>query len=158
MKIQKDIVVHARYRLTTEDEAGSPGDEQHGPMVYLHGYGHILDALERTLEGARPGDIRCVTVPPEAGYGERNPRLVFKAPRSNLPEGALEEGMMLSTSERDGDGRRFPLRIVELTGDGAIVDGNHPLAGMTLHFEITVLEVRPATTEEIRRRRLIDVT
>jgi FKBP-type peptidyl-prolyl cis-trans isomerase SlyD len=145
MKIQKDSVVHAQYRLTTENDAGAPGEEQDGTMVYLHGYGKILGTLERTLEDARPGDIRCVTVPPEAGYGQRNPRLVFQAPRANLPERTLREGMMLSTTERDGDGRRFPLRIVELTEDGAVVDGNHPLAGMTLHFEVTVREVRPAT-------------
>ncbi|OOG23857.1 hypothetical protein B1C78_10030 [Thioalkalivibrio denitrificans] len=156
MKTQKDTVVRAQYRLTTESDTGTPGEEHEGAMVYLHGYGQILETLERTLEDARPGDIRAVTVPPEAGYGQRDPRLVFTAPRTNLPEGTLREGMMLSTTERDGDGRRFPLRIVELTEDGAVVDGNHPLAGMTLHFEITVREVRPATAEEIRQRRVIE--
>ncbi len=155
MKIRKNTVVSADYTLTTEGGIRLTGSDSEGPMVYLHGHQQVLDALEDALEGAEPNETRYVTVSPEDGYGEHDPRLVFTAPRENLPDEPLREGMLLRTTEHDG--RSFPLQVVEVSDDGAaVLDGNHPLAGKTLHFEIQVTDVRPASLEEVQRRRVTE--
>ena len=156
MKIRKNTVVSAQYKLTADGAAPVIGSDEEGPMVYLHGHQQILEALEAALEGAESGETRHVTLSPDEGFGERDPRLVFNAPRANLPEGPLETGMVLQTTEHQGDGRHFPLRIVELTEQQAVLDGNHPLAGRTLHFEVTITGVRPASLQEVRDRKITE--
>ena len=151
MNIQQNTVVTVDYRLN--DGSGEHLDDSRtsGPMVYLHGYRHILPALESALEGAATGDERVVELQPEHAYGPRQENLVFEASREVLPAGLeLYEGQRLTSGSH---GRRFTLRVVRLTANGAVLDGNHPLVGRRLIFRLNVSEVRPATMEEVRERR-----
>lgn len=119
------------------------GDE---PLEYLHGAGRLLPALERALEGKAPGERILVTLPPEDAYGKRDralrqwvPASVFGAARQ------IEPGMRLFA--RSEDGRHLEnLMIVGVDeGQGTVlIDTNHPLAGMTLEFEISIMAVRDA--------------
>lgn len=147
MKTARDTVVTLHYTLT--DERGEVLDSSTGgePLTYLHGHGNLVPGLERALEGASAGHTAKVSVHAADGYGEHNPELVFDAPREHFPS-----NMTLKVGERvhaEGPNGAIPLMIVQVTEKGAILDGNHPLAGQTLHFDIQVITVRAATQEEI---------
>jgi FKBP-type peptidyl-prolyl cis-trans isomerase SlyD len=154
MRIVPDTVVTARYRFT--DESGQPVDssDQGGPMVYLHGRDSVLPAIELALAGREIGYATSLTLGPEQAFGAHRPELVFEAVRENLPPGTdLQPGMPLYSGT--GDRPAFQLRVVRLTERGAVLDGNHPLAGQTLRVDLEVLDVRAATAEEIRAGRAI---
>lgn len=124
------------------------------PMRYLHGHDQILRGLEKALDGARIGDHFHVDVPPEEGYGLRDgePQAV---PKSIFPPGTqfrIGAGM---TAKSD-DGKPFPLWIVFIDDDHVYVDANHPLAGLTLHFDVEVVAIRKATQDELKDGRVHD--
>jgi FKBP-type peptidyl-prolyl cis-trans isomerase SlyD len=148
MQIAKDSVVSIDYRLHLGDgklvDESDPGD----PLVYLQGYEEIVPGLEKALEGKKAGDTLKVQVSPEDGYGEYDPDGVEEVPREDFPpDMELEEGGIVSATDDDGDEVDFLVK--ELRPKTVVVDFNHPLAGKTLHFEVTVREVRAATAEEL---------
>ena len=148
MKISKDCVVGLEYKLHLGDgevvDESAPGE----PLAYLHGNGQIVPGLEKELEGLTVGDSRQVVVSPANGYGEHDPRGMQQVPRSAFPEGAnIEEGETFGAEGPDGS--HVPVTIREVKGDTVTIDLNHPLAGKTLHFDVTVREVRAATQEEL---------
>ncbi|MCL7940783.1 FKBP-type peptidyl-prolyl cis-trans isomerase [Halomonas sp. ATCH28] len=111
------------------------------PLRYIHGTGQMLAALETELAGHQAGDTPCVTLTPEQAYGPHRPELVFEAVRENLPPNMeIREGMTLTPGGQQG---KFSLKVVGLTERGALLDGNHPLAGRTVTWEIRIREVRP---------------
>jgi FKBP-type peptidyl-prolyl cis-trans isomerase SlyD len=119
------------------------GDE---PLEYLHGGGRLLPALERAIEGKKEGDRFVTTLPPEEAYGQRDKALQQRVPAEHFGGvDQIEAGMcFLAQSE---DGRRVEnVMITEVNeeNDFVVVDTNHPLAGMTLEFEVTVVAVRDA--------------
>jgi len=121
------------------------GDE---PLEYVHGGGRLLPALERALEGKGEGDHFVVTLPPEDAYGERDKALQQRVSADEFGGvDQVEAGMcFLAHSE---DGRRVEnVMITEVNEDTGyvVVDTNHPLAGMTLEFDVTVVAVRDAPT------------
>ncbi len=149
MTITKNNVVSLEYVLT--DDSGeildrSGADE---PLEYLHGRGNIIPGLERELEGKKAGDSFSVTVAPEDAYGVRHEQLVASVPRDRFPAGdPIEVGMQFEAHDEEG------VRVVTVTGvegDTVTLDANHPLAGMTLHFQVTVRGIREASEEEISR-------
>jgi FKBP-type peptidyl-prolyl cis-trans isomerase SlyD len=113
-------------------------------MSYLHGgYGHMLDALERAVEGKSPGESVLVQLEPEQAFGEYDAELVRVEPLTRYGEG-IAVGMQIEEDDR--------LYIVTDVGGGSVVlDANHPLAGMALRFSLVILTVRQATEEEVRR-------
>ena len=147
MQIEKNRVVTLHYTL--RDDQGAVIDTSSGraPLSYLHGKGNIIPGLEQALAGKSAGDRLEVTVAPEQGYGPRDERLVQILPRSRFEQGtALQPGMQLrATTPR---GARI-VTVVKVERDFVTVDGNHPLAGRTLHFAVEVAEVRRATHEEV---------
>jgi FKBP-type peptidyl-prolyl cis-trans isomerase SlyD len=147
MKIADGCVVAMDYTLKTEDGSlidTSEGDE---PMWYLHGSGQIVPGLESALTGRAAGDKLEAVVPPEEGYGPRHDDRVLTVPRSKLPDSPEPEvGMQLEAQGRRGE--QVVLWVTDINGDEVTLDGNHPLAGQTLHFEIEVKEVRAATADE----------
>jgi FKBP-type peptidyl-prolyl cis-trans isomerase SlyD len=148
MQIAADTVVSFDYTLT--DDAGQTLDTSRGrsPLVYLHGRGQIVPGLEGALQGRAAGDAFDVVVPPEEGYGVHDPTLVQSATRTQFPAGvALAPGMQF---EAQGPQGSIVMTVVRLDGDDVMLDGNHPLAGQTLHFAIAVVDVRAATAEELR--------
>ena len=148
MEIAKDRVVSIEYKLHLGDgnliDESDPGD----PLVYLHGYEEIVPGLENALAGKKAGDSLKVQVSPEEGYGEIDPDGVEEVPRDEFPpDMELEEGGIVTATDEDGDDVEFLVK--KLNEKTVVVDFNHPLAGKTLHFEVSVREVRAATAEEL---------
>jgi len=147
MQIAKHKVVSIDYTLT--NDAGDVVDSSAGgePLVYLHGMHNIIPGLEHALEGKSTGDTLQVTIAPKDGYGERVDAMVQTVPRE-LFQGVdqLEVGMQFQANTDSG------VQVVTITavnGDEVTVDGNHPLAGENLNFDVTVVDVRDASNEEI---------
>lgn len=147
MQIADNTVASFHYTLT--DEAGDVLDSsrEREPLAYLHGAGNIVPGLEKALSGRSEGDSFKVEVAPEEGYGPRHDELVQTMPKSAF-QGAPEPkpGMQFQ-----GQGPQGPVMVVVtgVEGDKVTIDGNHPLAGKTLNFDIEVAEVREANKEEL---------
>jgi len=148
MNIEKDRVVSFHYKLTDDEGNLLDSSEGHGPLSYLHGAQGIIPGLEKALEGHAPGDNLQVTVQPEEAYGEIDPRMIQQVPReamAGIPD--LAVGMTLQAD--DGTGNVHHVVVKEVGDDTVTVDGNHPLAGKVLHFDVTIDSVREATPEEL---------
>jgi len=147
MQIAKDKVVSIHYTL--KNDAGSVIDSSEGaePLVYLHGAQNIIPGLERALEGKVTDDALEVSIEAVDAYGEYNKELTQVVP-SNMFEGVdkLEAGMEFQAQTEQG---MQVIRIADVNGDDITIDGNHPLAGERLHFDVTVDAVRDASAEEL---------
>jgi FKBP-type peptidyl-prolyl cis-trans isomerase SlyD len=147
MQVRENSVVSIHYKLT--DDAGSVLDSSEGrdPLSYLHGRGNLIPGLEKALEGKAAGEKINVTVVPEEAYGIRDEKLVREIPRDAFKEEPdLKPGMRFQ-SKTDGGTEVFTVSTV--TDDVVTVDGNHPLAGEALTFDVEVTEIREATEEEL---------
>lgn len=147
MVVGEGKVVRMRYVL--RDASGKvldqSGDE---PMEYLHGARNIVPGLERQLLGKAPGDKLVAVVPPEEGYGMRHKVKPQQLRRSAFPKDApLERGMGFTM--RTPEGQPVPVWITKIQGPTVYVEPNHPLAGVTLHFDVEIVDVRDAEAEEI---------
>lgn len=146
--ITNNQVVTMTYVLRGDDGDLLDQADKESPFSYLHGKGQIVAGLEKGLHGLPVGSKKVITVKPAEGYGEHDPELTTKASKSQFPGGAqMELGMQFMAEGEEG--HNLPFTVVEIDGDDVILDGNHPLAGKTLHFDIEVLEVRPATPQEL---------
>lgn len=147
MNIAKHTVATIHYTLTDTD--GHVLDTSKGgePLAYIHGIGAIIPGLEAALEGKAPGENLTVSIPPQAGYGERDESLIHIVSRQQFDQAEdLEVGMQFRA--RTDTGSRI-MTIVGIDGNQVTLDGNHPLAGETLNFDVTVVDVRQATEEEL---------
>jgi len=148
MLIAANKAVSIDYTLI--NDAGEVIDSSAGgaPLVYLQGAGNIIPGLEKALEGKAVGDELKVAVEPEDAYGEYAAELVSTLSRSMF-EGVdeLEVGMQFHASAPDGQMQIVTIR--DLDGDDVTVDGNHPLAGQRLNFEVKIVDIRDASQEEI---------
>jgi FKBP-type peptidyl-prolyl cis-trans isomerase SlyD len=147
MQIGERTVATFHYTLT--DDAGKVLDSSadRAPLAYLHGAGNIVPGLEKELAGRKQGDVFNVVVPPEEGYGMPNPMMVQVVPRDAFQGvDTLEVGMEFQAQTPQGP---MSVAIAKIDGDEVTVDGNHPLAGQTLHFAIEVTSVRDASLEEL---------
>ncbi len=147
MLIEQDKVVLIHYTLT--DEAGKVLDSSSGgnPLAYLHGQGNIISGLESALNGKQAGDKLSVRVEPADGYGVRDDALVQQVPRRQFGGADLQPGMQFHAQTSKGHAR--VVTVTRISGDMVTVDGNHPLAGEVLNFDVEVAEVRDATQEEL---------
>ena len=147
MSISRDQVVSIHYTLT--DDAGEVIDRSSAgePFAYLHGHGNLIPGLESELTGRKAGERLVVKVSPADGYGEYDEKLVQQVPRRTLKGVAqVKPGMRLQT--HGAEGPRM-LTVTHVAGDLVTLDGNHPLAGKTLNFEVEIAAVRAATAEEL---------
>jgi FKBP-type peptidyl-prolyl cis-trans isomerase SlyD len=148
--IKAGTVVNLKYSLKNSkgevlDEAGVEASPE--PFSYLHGADQIVPGLESALEGLKVGDKKNVVVTPEEGYGIKSPELQMTVKRSQFPKDLnIAPGMTFEADAGNGEGMSFT--VIGLEGDQVMLDGNHPLAGETLHFAVEVLGVREATEEE----------
>ncbi|WP_101926463.1 MULTISPECIES: FKBP-type peptidyl-prolyl cis-trans isomerase [Luteimonas] len=138
----------ASFHYTLTDDAGEVIDKspESQPLAYFHGAGNIVPGLEKALEGKQAGDALKVEVKPEEGYGVRNDSLIQSVPREAFQGiDQVEPGMQFQAQTGNG-----PLLVTVVDVDEAQVkiDGNHPLAGKTLHFAIEVTDVRDASEAE----------
>jgi FKBP-type peptidyl-prolyl cis-trans isomerase SlyD len=150
--VQSNSHVTVEYSLRDDDgELLDASDVEGGsPIEYVHGYGQLVPGLETALAGLHPGDEREVVVPASAGYGERDEELMMEVDKSELPDPAkVAVGDELVAESDDGD--EIAMQVVELKTDVVVVDANHPLAGMTLHYKVKIVAVRDATEEEIEQ-------
>ncbi len=148
MKIANKHVVGIEYVL--KDNKGEVLDTNEGgdPLLYIHGLGQIVNGLEKALEGRGAGDKVEVSVKAEDGYGEFDKELIQKIPRSEFKDmEPLEEGMEIVVETEEGEDQI--MSISELSEKEVTLDGNHPLAGQDLHFQVTISSIREATAEEI---------
>ncbi|HAK53767.1 MAG TPA: peptidylprolyl isomerase [Gammaproteobacteria bacterium] len=148
MKIGTHAVMSMHYVLT--DGTGEEIDSSTGqePLTYLHGTGHLIPGLERELDGKEAGDELIAVISPEDGYGEQDETLIRQIPRTAFGDiENIEPGMQFRAGGNDDDVQIITVTKVE--GDDVTVDGNHPLAGMTLNFSVSIQSVREASSEEI---------
>ena len=147
MQVGKDKVVEIDYTL--KDENGDVLDSSEGrqPLSYIQGIGNLIPGVESALEGKSSGEKVEITVPPETGYGVRDDSLVLSVQRDKFSEVEdLQEGVRFRMETPDGP---MIFTVVRFDETEVLVDGNHPLAGMTLNFDITIQSVREATPEEL---------
>lgn len=147
MTIENDLVVAIDYKLTNDAGELLDTSEGAGPLTYLHGHKNIIPGLENALVGKKEGDQLTASIPAAEAYGEKREDLVSEVPLSELagiPD--LKAGLQLQADTPQGVQVFTVLNVGEET---ATLDGNHPLAGLTLHFDVTVKTVRKANAEEI---------
>jgi FKBP-type peptidyl-prolyl cis-trans isomerase SlyD len=147
VSIEINHVVSIHYTLKAD--SGQVIDSSAGgePLAYLHGHGNLVPGLERELTGKNAGDRLQVKVSPADGYGEYDPQLVQRVPRRTLKGvGNVRVGMRLHAQTDHGP---KPVTVTQISGDMVTLDGNHPLAGKNLNFDVEIAAVRAATEEEL---------
>lgn len=147
MNIKENCVVSMHYKLT--DDSGELLDEsQDQPLLYIHGTNSLIPGLEKQLDGKVKGDKLTATVPPEEGYGPVMPQLIQNLPKSTF-QGVenIEIGMEFEASNENEE--KMIVRVDAIEGDEVTINGNHPLAGKTLNFDVNIVDVREASEEEL---------
>lgn len=146
MQVADNMAVSIHYTLTNDEGEvldSSIGDEA---LVYLHGAGNIISGLEKALHGKAVGDKFNVRLAPEDAYGEKHDDMVQVIPRQMFDGiDEVEVGMQFHADVSSGPG---VVTVVKVDGDDITIDGNHPMAGMALTFDVEVMDIRPATAEE----------
>lgn len=146
MEIIKNSVVTLNY--TVHDAEGNLIDDGHNPLVYLHGgYDAIFPLLEEALHGKNVGEKLVVKLQPEDAFGDYDETLVLVEPANLFPD-TIEVGMAFERVGEEGEDDML-FRVTDIADGKVVVDGNHPLAGLALVFDVTVAEVRTATAEEL---------
>jgi FKBP-type peptidyl-prolyl cis-trans isomerase SlyD len=146
--VQPNSYVTVDYVLTDDDgEVLDASAEEGGePIEYVHGYGMLVPGLESALAGMQAGEQKKIVVSAEEGYGERDEELMLEIDRGEFPDTVQPGDEFVAASP---DGEEVVLHVVEVNEDAVLVDANHPLAGMTLHYQVDVRTVRAATEAEI---------
>ncbi len=147
MKVAKNMVVSFDYVLNNDKGENLDSSTKHGPLEYLHGFGNIIPGLESALEGKNVGDQFEVSVAPKDAYGEYNPALVQTLNKDQFSGvDQVSEGMQFKV---DTEGGPLVVRVSEVNGENVTIDGNHPLAGQNLNFNVTIANIREASSTEI---------
>ncbi|MFZ0871512.1 MAG: peptidylprolyl isomerase [Rhodanobacter sp.] len=147
MQIAQNSVAAFHYTLT--DDHGQVIDSSEGrePLTYLHGSGQIVPGLEKQMEGRKSGDKFTADVAPEDGYGVHHAELMQEVPMEAF-QGVedIQPGMQFQGRGPQGE---INVTVTKVEDGKVFIDGNHPLAGQTLHFAIEVTDVRAASGEEL---------
>jgi len=147
MQIANNRVVSIAYTLKDNDD-NIIDQSDDGSFCYLHGASNIIPGLEDALSGRTAGDELSVSIPPEQGYGVRDTGRIQSVPREMFPaEHDIEPGMQFHTQSPDG--QMLVVTVAKVEDDLVTVDGNHPLAGVQLNFDVKVMDIREATAEEL---------
>lgn len=147
MKIATKAVAVIDYTLRDSEGRVLDSSEGGDPLAYIHGIGNIIPGLEEALEGKSAGDSLSVEIAPDKAYGQRDDALKMSLPRDSF-EGIDKIEIGMTFHAHGPDGARV-ITVIGFDGDQVAVDGNHPLAGQTLFFEVNVVDVREATSEEL---------
>lgn len=147
LTIAKDSVVSFHYRLSEAGGEPFENSEDADPVLYLHGHSGMLKGLEEGLEGRVAGETLSISVSPEKGYGERREGAQQRVPIKHVrTKGKLKVGMLVQINTKDGAQEAIVLKVGLKNID---IDSNHPLAGKTLEFEVDIVSVRAATSDEL---------
>jgi FKBP-type peptidyl-prolyl cis-trans isomerase SlyD len=149
MQLTKDKVGTVNYTL--KDKDGKIIDEtQDGSFAYLHGARNIIPGLENELEGKEIGYKNSIVIEPKDAYGERDMEQIQRVPLSMFPDDVeISEGMQFEAQADDG--APIVVTVTAIDAGEVTVDGNHPLAGIQLYFDIEVLDVRDASNKELEQ-------
>jgi FKBP-type peptidyl-prolyl cis-trans isomerase SlyD len=143
--IHEGTLVSIEYTLTDADGKVLDSNVGKEPMTYMHGAGQIVSGLEKELYGLKTGERKTVRVKPEDGYGMPNRDAFQEMPRETIPAEAQKAGATLVAKAQDG--RAMPVRVHEVKEKTVVVDLNHPLAGKTLIFDVTIKDIKAAETK-----------
>ena len=146
MQIVDNAAVSIHYTLTNDDGEVLDNSRDDEAMLYLHGAGNIISGLENALLGKVAGDKFNVRIIPEEAYGDFMEDMIQVIPREMF-EGidTIEVGMQFHADVSSGTG---VVTVIDIDDEGITIDGNHPLAGIALNFDVEVIDVRAATAEE----------
>ncbi|HLE10173.1 MAG: peptidylprolyl isomerase [Bdellovibrionales bacterium RIFOXYD12_FULL_39_22] len=147
MKATKDNVVTIEYTLTNEHGETLDSSKDNGPLAYLHGHSNIISGLEQEIEGKGIGEKLKVTIAPKDGYGEIRQDMIQDVPRAQFEDADnLQVGMQFQVQAGE---ETLIVMVKSVSDDMVTLDGNHPLAGQTLHFDVEICEIRTATEDEL---------
>jgi FKBP-type peptidyl-prolyl cis-trans isomerase SlyD len=147
LKIESGTVVSFHYTLRNEEGKELESSRGSEPSVYLHGANNIIRGLESAMTGRESGDIFSVSLAPAQAYGMRDPGRMQRVPVKHLAyRGKLEAGKVVQLNTSEG---MRAVTVVKAGRHSADIDANHPLAGQTLTFDVEIVDLRPATPEEI---------
>jgi FKBP-type peptidyl-prolyl cis-trans isomerase SlyD len=154
LTIRDEVVVSLEYSLQVEGEiVDSTGEDEH--IQFIQGHGQIIPGLESQIYGMSSGESKEVTVPAEDAYGVLDEDALGTVPRDEFPaDMPLEKGVALQL--RDEDGEVFDAYVESVGKKSVEINLNHPLAGKELHFSVKVLDLRPATEDEIAHEHVHD--
>ncbi|RUO57887.1 FKBP-type peptidyl-prolyl cis-trans isomerase [Pseudidiomarina insulisalsae] len=144
--ISQDKVVGIHYTVKTAEGQLLDQSKEGQPLQFIFGRGMLIKGLEDALAGKTEGDKFTAEIAPEDAYGERHDGLIQSVPRTLFGDNPVEPGMQFRASTDNGE---QSVIIVEVNDDQVTVDGNHPLAGVSLNFDVEVVEVRDADQSEL---------
>ena len=150
VKVEKDKVIILSYSIYDKNGKLLEARTSENPVEFLVGHGQILKALEKNLIGHTEGFKGDFYFQADEAHGLYKKDLVVTMPRSQFPsEVEIKKGMKFES--HGPDGRPIALHVLDIEGGNVLVDGNHPLAGEDLRFDVSVISVREASEEEVRR-------
>lgn len=141
MEIKKNTIVIMHYTLTNGNGKILETTHNSLPAQFVCGSNMFLTALEKGLIGLKAGDKKKITIKPEKAYGVKDNNLILKIKRSELPEGKIKIGAELLRGSPEGEKKSF--RITGFLDDWVFLDGNHPWAGMELHYDVKIFSIHP---------------
>jgi len=146
--VEDKRVVSMHYKLSDDDGKVMDSSEGKDPLTYIHGTNNIILGLEKELVGKAVGDKVNAKVVPAEGYGDVNPELI-QTVKKEIFKGveSVEVGMEFESEGPNQSVQKIVIKKVE--GDDVTIDGNHPLAGVNLNFDVEIVEVREATQQEL---------
>jgi len=147
MKVSENAVVVIDYTLTDNEGEVIDSSEGAGPLAYLHGMGNIITGLEEALLGKEAGDNVNASIEPAKAYGERQEDMKQEVPKELF--GGIDNIEVGMQFQSETDGGPVMVTVVAIGDEMITVDGNHPLAGVHLNFDVTIREVREASEEEL---------
>lgn len=148
MTVKKGKVVEMHYTLKNDFGNVIDSSKEKEPMPFIQGFGNIILGLESALEGMKKGDSCEVSVKPEDAYGVHHPEAIQDIPMKDLQGiDSLMLGMELQS--QDEQGNPFIVRVKTINKETVTVDANHPLAGETLHFSVSIESIREASKDEL---------
>ena len=139
MTISNGNTISIEYTLTLENKKVVDTNVGKKPLKFVQGSHEIIPGLETALEGMKKGENKQVTVPPEKGYGPKDPKAILEVPIDQIPPDARKVGTQLQG--KDAEGRMVHPRVAEVKDQAVVLDFNHPLAGETLYFDVTILDI-----------------
>jgi FKBP-type peptidyl-prolyl cis-trans isomerase SlyD len=153
--IQNDHVVEINYTLKGDNGEVIDTSEEMGPLAFIQGKNNIIPGLESEIEGKKLGDTFNVKIEPEQAYGERNESMIQSVPKSQFGENAdkvkVGDKFQVQTEEHP-----MVVKVIEVKENEVTLDANHPMAGLTLHFDVEIISVRDATEDELTQGYLAD--
>jgi peptidylprolyl isomerase len=133
-QVSEGDIVHVHYTGRFEDGTVFDSTREGDPLEFVAGAQDIIDGVSQGVLGMNVGEPKTITVEPDCGYGEHDPRLSRRVPLDALPDG-IEVGDRVSANAH---GHEIVFRVTAIEGEEAVIDANHPLAGKTLVFDLEV--------------------